>query len=62
MELGHKMGAIPEPFLNGGEHADDNIRPRVLRGDKVLPRERLLHLIESGDYCRPGSHHFLIFL
>ena len=35
------MVTIPGPSLNGGKHADGNVRPRQLRRDKVLPRERL---------------------
>ena len=43
---------VSRQLLNGGEHFDDHDRPRQPR-DESLPRERLLRLIERGDFRRP---------
>ena len=51
--VGNEIIEVSVPLINGGDHTDDHVRPRQLRRDEVLPRERLLQLIEDGDYRRP---------
>ena len=53
-ELGRRRVALPEQFLGGGEHFDDDSdRPRRQRetpNNMHLPRETLYSKILEGDY------------
>ena len=47
----------PRPLLNGGEHFDDCVRGRrpMDQRKKNIPREKLMTIIEEGQYKRPPT-------